>query len=156
MRVDWTEGKEIQEEREEILRKVEAVIKGWGLTMPAGVKLVLDFGLGDFYKCGLVEFWVANEEKEGYCGKFLFLFPNQLCPAHHHKVKHETFFVVKGKVVMRANGEERILEEGDVFPMHQGTVHSFWAVDGPALVLEVSKPCLPKDSIFEDERIGVI
>ena len=154
MKADWTEGKELKEEKEKILREAEEIISKWGLRMPKEVCLVLDFGLGDFYNQGLVEFWVANEEKEGYCGKFLFLFENQTCPSHFHRFKHETFFVVKGKVKMKANGEEFIMAEGDVFPMKQGTLHSFQAVEGPALILEVSKPCVPKDSIFEDERIG--
>ncbi len=155
-RVDWTHNAELKEEKEEILTKAREVIHNWGLKMPEGITLVLDFGLGDFYKWGLVEFWVANEENEGYCGKFLFLFPNQTCPAHHHKFKHETFFVVKGKAGMKINDEEKILGEGDSLPMSQGTVHSFWALEGPALLLEVSKPCIPKDSIFVDERIGVL
>jgi len=156
MKVDWTDDKELKGEREEILRKVKEIVEGWGLKMPEGVTLVLDFSLGDFPRWGLVEFWVANEEKEGYCGKFLFLFADQVCPAHHHKFKHETFFVVKGKVAMQINEEEKLLREGDFLPISQGVVHSFRAVEGPALLLEVSKPCLPKDSIFEEERIGVL
>lgn len=154
MKVDWTGDKELRVEREEILRKAKEIINSWGLRMPEAVSIVLDFGLGDFYRFGLVEFWIANEEKEGYCGKFLFLFPNQSCPAHHHKIKHETFFVLKGRLGIRVDEGEKLLNEGEIVPMPQGTVHSFWALDGPALVLEVSKPCLPKDSIFEDEIIG--
>ncbi|MGB9878206.1 MAG: D-lyxose/D-mannose family sugar isomerase [bacterium] len=156
MEVSWAKDKEFKGEKEKILEEVERIINGWGLRMPSKVRLVLDFGLGDFYRQGLVEFWIANEEKEGYCGKFLFLFENQTCPAHFHNHKHETFFVLKGKVRMRANGEELVLKEGEVFPVAQRTVHSFQAIEGPALVLEVSKPCFPKDSIFEEERIGVL
>lgn len=156
MKVGWTGDKELRAEREEILRKAKEIISSWGLKMPEAVTLVLDFGLGDFTRFGLIEFWVANEEREGYCGKFLFLFPDQICPAHHHKIKHETFFVLKGKVAMKVNDEEMILNEGDVLPMPQGSIHSFWALEGPSLVLEVSKPCVPQDSIFEDEKIGVL
>ncbi|MBC7327399.1 D-lyxose/D-mannose family sugar isomerase [bacterium] len=156
MRINWTKGKEIEGEREAIIAKAKEIISSWGLKMPDGITLLLDFGLGDFLRYGLVEFWIANEEKEGYCGKFLFLFPNQTCPAHHHRQKHETFFVLKGKVSMKVNNEEKIIEEGGTLPMPQGTIHSFTAIEGPALILEVSKPCVARDSIFEDERIGVL
>lgn len=142
MRVDWTEDKELKEERELILRGAREIIGGLGLKMPEGVNLVLDFALGDFYGRGLVEFWVANEEE--HCGKFLFLFENQACPAHHHKFKHETFFVVKGKVIMKLNREGWVLGEGDFLAMPQGTVHYFQAVGGPALLLEVSKLAFPR------------
>ncbi len=155
MRIDWTKGKELEKAREEILAEVKRQIAEWGLKMPEETVLVLDFGLGDFYKIGLVEFWVANEREKGYCGKFLFLYEGQTCPAHYHRIKHETFFVVKGKVRMKTD-REHLLQEGDVLVMKEGMMHSFKAEEGPALILEVSLPSLPEDSIFEDERIGVL
>ena len=93
--------------RDETLTRFNKVMKKWGLTMPPVEPQLLDFGLGDFYKTGLIEYWVANEEKEGYCGKFLFVFDGQTCPYHYHKMKHETFFIVKGKVKMKVNGNRR-------------------------------------------------
>ncbi len=65
--------------------------------MPPGEPLVLDFGLGRFDEIGEIEFWVANEETHGYCGKFLFVADGQTCPYHRHDRKHETFFVLKGQ-----------------------------------------------------------
>lgn len=47
-------------------------LRKWGLAMPAVKPLVLDFGLGDFYRTGLIEYWIANETRAGYCGKYLF------------------------------------------------------------------------------------
>ena len=86
------------EEREEALRKYKEIIESWGIRMPEVKPQVLDLGLGDFYKVGLIEYWIANNEKEGYCGKFLFVFDSQACPYHHHNFKHETFFILKGKI----------------------------------------------------------
>ena len=40
----------------------------------------------------LIENWVVNEEDEGYCGKFLFVFDGQMCPCHYHPFKHDTCF----------------------------------------------------------------
>ncbi len=125
----------------------------WALKMPKVKPLVLDFGLGKFDKTGLIEFWLANETKAGYCGKFLFVFDGQTCPYHRHKIKHETFFVVKGQVQMKAGGKTKLLKEGDRLVMPPGVGHSFQGA-GPALLLEVSQPCVAKDNFFQNEQIG--
>ena len=141
------------EEREKALRKSKEIIENWGIRMPEVEPQVLDLGLDDFYKIGLIEFWIANEEKEGYCGKFLFVFNRQTCPYHHHNFKHETFFILKGKVEMIIDGKEMVKEQGDVLAMNQKIDHSFTGI-GHALLLEVSKPCQPNDNIFENNGIG--
>ena len=102
------------EDRERYLQKSLKRIEQWGLHMPSVEVVVFDFGLGEFEKTGLVEFWIANEQDRGYCGKFMFLFDGQGCPAHEHPIKHETFYIVKGAVEMVAGGESMILNEGDV------------------------------------------
>jgi N-acetylneuraminate synthase len=140
-------------EREKALDACRKQIATWGLTMPEVPPLVLDFGIGDFYARGLIEFWVANEKEAGYCGKFLFVFDGQECPYHHHDVKHETFFVLKGRVAMNTNGRERTLEEGGLLVMPPGDKHSFRGV-GPALLLEVSQPSIRGDNFFQNKNIG--
>ena len=139
--------------RDEALGACKDIIAGWGLTMPQVEPFVLDFGLGRFDQVGEVEFWVANEKDEGYCGKFLFVFDGQTCPYHHHDMKHETFFVLKGAVKMVVDGREVVKREGDLLPMPPGTDHSFTG-QGPALLLEVSKPCLVGDNFFQDKSVG--
>ena len=139
--------------RAEALASCRAVIRGWGLTMPPGEPLVLDFGLGRFNEIGEIEFWVANEEAHGYCGKFLFVADGQTCPYHHHNRKHETIFVMKGTVRMVVDGAEKILGEGEILVMPPGQRHSFTGI-GPALLLEVSMPSIRQDNFFADEGIG--
>lgn len=139
--------------RERALAHCRATIRGWGLTMPAVEPLVLDFGLGTFDQVGEIEFWVANEVEAGYCGKFLFVADGQTCPYHRHERKHETFFVLKGKVRMVVDDVERVLGEGDTLVMPPGQRHSFTGI-GPALLLEVSMPSLRQDNFFADQRIG--
>jgi len=140
-------------ERQEALARCQSFIARWGLTMPAGEPLVLDFGLGRFDEIGEIEFWVANEEAAGYCGKFLFVNDGQTCPYHCHRLKHETFFVMKGAVRMVIDGAERVLREGDTLVMPPGQRHSFTGV-GPALLLEVSMPSRRSDNFFADRGIG--
>jgi mannose-6-phosphate isomerase-like protein (cupin superfamily) len=141
------------EARAAALARCESVIAGWGLTMPAGSPLVMDFGLNRFDEIGEIEFWVANEERAGYCGKFLFVDDGQTCPYHAHNIKHETFFVMKGAVRMLIDGEEMVLREGDTLVMPPGQKHSFTGV-GPALLLEVSMPSRRDDNFFENAGIG--
>jgi mannose-6-phosphate isomerase-like protein (cupin superfamily) len=142
------------EKRQQALSSCLATIRAWGLTMPDVVPLALDFGLGRFDEIGEIEFWVANEEEAGYCGKFLYVQDGQTCPYHQHAHKHETFFVVKGRVRMVIDDQERILAEGDTLVMPPGVRHSFTGI-GPALLLEASMPSTRQDNFFADVNIGV-
>jgi mannose-6-phosphate isomerase-like protein (cupin superfamily) len=141
------------EARDKTLADIRTQITSWGLTLPAVTPLPLHFGLNNFSKTGETEFWVVNETEHGYCGKFLFVFDGQTCPYHHHQVKHETFFVMKGTLRMKIGQEERLMREGDLLVMPPGLGHSFTGV-GPALILEISMPSVPGDSYFEEKSIG--
>lgn len=140
------------EERDDILAGVNEQIDRWGLVMPDVEPLVIHFGLNDFWNTGLTEYWIANEEEAGYCGKFLFVFDAQTCPAHRHQEKHETFFVVRGEVTMRA-GDETVMRAGDRLIMPPGVRHSFTG-RGNALLLEISMPSTLDDNFFENHDIG--
>ena len=155
MSLKWAKDKEAAGKKE-ILAEAKRIISNWGLKMPGEVEVAFDFGLKDFNRTGEVEFWIANETSEGYCGKFLFLFSKQTCPKHHHRKKHETFFIVKGRVSMEAGGKRFEMAEGDYYAMAPGVDHTFTAIENPALIVEVSKPCEPGDSIFENKKIGRI
>ena len=142
------------EARQRALERCQEVITGWGLAMPQVFDpLVLDFGLGSFSEVGEIEYWVSNEEQIGYCGKFLFVDDGQTCPYHQHERKHETFFILKGRVRMVVDDEVRVMQEGDVLVMPPGQKHAFTGV-GPALILEVSMPSTRGDNYFADPGIG--
>lgn len=141
-------------EAEKALNAFYEQIQQWKVAMPKVEPLVLDFGLGDFDKIGLIEFWIANEIEAGYCGKYLFVFDGQTCPNHHHKEKIETFFIVKGKVKMTYDGLISEMSEGDVLYVEQGKYHSFTGI-GSALLLELSKPCIVDDNYFENTNIPI-
>ncbi len=129
-------------------------IASWGIAIPDTDPLVLDFGLGKFESVGLVESWIANETTAGYCGKFLFVSDGQTCPTHHHKHKHETFFVVEGRVKVGLADHILELAKGDLLPIPPLTKHDFTGV-GPALLLELSQPCVIDDNYFEDTKIPI-
>jgi D-lyxose ketol-isomerase len=151
----WTVDFELQgAEREEALKKAAHILTDWQLSMPQDIVLTPHFGLHDFYRIGEIEYWIVNDRVNQYCGKFLFLFDNQRCPLHHHNIKDETFYIVKGNVSMQAGEASFMMKPGDIFKMKPGVDHTFAAVDGPALVLEVSLPSIEGDNTFADARIG--
>jgi len=143
-----------QSESTVILAACKEQLEAWGLVMPAVEPLVLNFGLGDFYRTGLIEYWIANENEAGYCGKFLFLFDGQTCPMHHHAVKLETFYIVKGGFQVTYAGRSFDMRPGDVLRVETGKPHAFTG-KGPALMLEVSKPSIIDDNYFQDTRIPI-
>jgi mannose-6-phosphate isomerase-like protein (cupin superfamily) len=140
--------------RDEALAKFEEQIAEWHVALPPVEPLVLDFGLSDFYRIGLIEYWIVNEMDAGYCGKYLFVFDGQTCPTHHHRQKKESFFLVKGRLKVELGSREIELKPGDVLPVEPGRPHSFTGI-GPALLLELSKPCVIDDNFFADESIPI-
>jgi mannose-6-phosphate isomerase-like protein (cupin superfamily) len=140
--------------RDQALTACEKQLSEWGIVLPPFERLVLDFGLGEFYKTGEIECWIANETQAGYCGKFLFVFDGQTCPLHQHRTKHETFYIVKGRVRMNFDGKDREMNAGDVLAVPSGQLHSFTGV-GPALLLEISMPCVVDDNYFDNTDIPI-
>ncbi len=139
-------------ETELVLEMFQRQIENWGLPLPPVTPLVLDFGLGQLDRVGLIEYWIANEMDAGYCGKYLFVFSGQECPAHSHCTKHETFFLLRGCIEVTLDGRTFSLHPGEVLPIAPGHVHSFRG-DGNSLLLELSMPCKVSDNKFEDPRI---
>ena len=142
-------------EKEEIVKKIRDRVSSWGLTLPDVTAILYHLGLNDFYKIGDAEFDIMNNIKEGYCGKFIFLFKDQTCPMHYHKIKHETFYIVKGEVEMEVEGITKIMKQGDIMVVSQNQKHRFRGITD-MLLLESSKPDIMNDSIFEDDRINQI
>jgi mannose-6-phosphate isomerase-like protein (cupin superfamily) len=142
------------EKATEVVRRIHRQMRKWGLKLPDVAPLALDFGLGDFGATGETEFWITNEIDAGYCGKFLFLFKGQTCPKHMHKVKRETFFVVKGRVRMVKDDQVLTMKAGDVLRMDRECLHSFSALK-PTLLLEVSQPSIISDNYFDNPDIPI-
>jgi D-lyxose ketol-isomerase len=141
-------------EAERALEECRRQIAAWGVALPPVTPLVLDFGLGDFRRVGLIEYWIANEAAAGYCGNYLFVFDGQTCPLHRHRTKHETFFTVKGRLAVEYDGRRLELCEGGVLPVEPWKYHSFTGI-GPALLLELSMPCQVDDNYFENPQIPI-
>ena len=101
---------------------------------------------------------VVNAAEAGYCGKILHLRAGWRSSLHRHACKDETFFCVKGRVVLEwfdaADERHELMLDGDFRPavrIHPGTWHRFYAVADPtdpgivASVVEFSTPHADSD-----------
>lgn len=79
------------------------------------------------------ELWIHNDEK--YCGKLLFFKTGKKCSLHYHMLKHETFYVQSGQLLVKLgtlNSSEyttRILTPGMSLEIAPGVVHQMTAIE---------------------------
>ncbi len=93
------------------------------------------------------EEWIVNNAQ--YCGKKLVFMKNHGCSLHHHKIKHETFYVLSGQVILdlEYNGVRTIRQmgPGDTAAIPQLTWHRLIALTN-AEVMEFSTYHMEEDS----------
>lgn len=104
---------------------ISVVLKGWGR-----------------------EDWIHNDEL--YCGKKLVLLQGKHCSLHFHKIKTETFYIIKGKVQIElyypdGSQELRIMEPGDHALLVPGVVHRFTGLEDSEII-EFSTQHFDEDS----------
>ena len=81
------------------------------------------------------EEWLVNNEL--YCCKILNLKKGYRCSIHYHKVKDETFYVLKGIVLLELFGKKIILRKGDSIRIKPYTLHRFTGIKN-SKILEIS------------------
>lgn len=95
------------------------------------------------------EIWIANHEK--YCGKILHFNAGAEFSMHYHMLKHETFYVLKGKLELRcydltdATKHEGIISVGDVIVIPAGNPHKLIALE-ESDIIEISTQHFESDS----------
>ncbi len=90
-----------------------------------------------------------------YCSKILHLRQGYRCSIHHHKIKDETFYILKGKVLLEAGGKDYAMEAGDAIRIPPDLKHRFTGITY-AEILEVSTQDSADDSYrtTKSERCG--
>ena len=141
---------------------------------------VIDLGLGEFEKTGLVLVVYVNTDR--YCAKELILLPRQTCPEHRHPAvageagKMETFRCRTGTVYLYCAGEPVVspkaevpagsedyytvfheieLQPGEQYTIPSDTLHWFQGGDEGAIVSEFSSTSRDESDVFTDPRIIV-
>lgn len=72
------------------------------------------------------ERWIVNRD---YCGKLLVLKKGFRCSMHYHKVKDETFYINKGKVLMECDGKKMVMKPGDALLIEPNKNHRFTGLE---------------------------
>lgn len=78
------------------------------------------------------EEWIVNTPM--YCGKFLFLQKGKRCSLHYHKNKDETFYVLKGRVLMEVNNKEKVMKKGSIQHITPLTKHRFNGLESSVII----------------------
>ncbi len=161
-------------------REARACFQAHGWHLPPRPRWdITDCGLGRFDEVGLVLVNLAEEPE--YCEKLMFARQNQVTPLHTHRVKKEDIICRHGRLAMELwgghpdesvkgepasisrngarfayrSGEAFILEAGERVTLAPGIYHSFWPMDGPAIIGEVSTANDDAhDNFFVDPQVG--
>lgn len=106
------------------------------------------------------EIWLANNEEKNYCGKILFIEKDRSTSMHYHEEKHETFYVLSGKLMVKLqNTNEKyqirttstICEQGQSMEMPRKQIHKLIAHGEDLTLIETSTFHKDKDSLRLDE-----
>jgi len=97
------------------------------------------------------EEWFAHNKL--YTGKILYINPGQKLSEQYHNMKHETIYVLEGKLKVENGNSEMIFEAGKSIVVSPKTIHRFCAVDGAVKLLEVSTSEV-EDVMRLDDKYG--
>ena len=87
---------------------------------------------------------MANNKEENYCGKILYIKEGYSTSMHFHAKKHETFYILEGKLELEiicthtTDKYKKVLDEGEVFTLERLLPHRLIAKDGDVKFVEVS------------------
>jgi|TARA_B100000315_G_scaffold169408_1_gene157999 quercetin dioxygenase-like cupin family protein len=92
------------------------------------------------------EIWIVNRD---YCGKKLILNKGFRCSMHYHKNKDETFYILKGKVLLEICTQKNIMLPGDSILIKPGQKHRFTGLEDSE-IMEFSTHHEDSDSYREE------
>lgn len=88
---------------------------------------------------------VVIENNDKYCCKFLNIKRRHKSSIHYHKIKDETFFVLKGKIILIHDKDIQVMSIGQYKRILPYEKHSFIGLED-SQILEVSTHHLDSDS----------
>ncbi|NTV73424.1 MAG: cupin domain-containing protein [Holophaga sp.] len=135
-----------------IVDRVRRVLEAGHTTVgpKCDVEISHHYGIDRFEEVGATIISVVNR---AYCKKLIIMLPGQLHPEQYHKEKEETFHLLHGTLKVRLDGQERIIQPGDVITVERGVRHEFLSPDG-CILEEISSTHFRNDSFYTDASIG--
>jgi mannose-6-phosphate isomerase-like protein (cupin superfamily) len=100
------------------------------------------------------EEWIVNNDL--YCGKILNLKRGYRGSIHYHEDKHETFYLLNGRVLIEFGEDldERIMIQGDIQTLEPGMRHRFTPLED-SRIIEFSTHHEDEDT-YRDSESGQI
>ena len=84
------------------------------------------------------EIWYAHSPR--YAGKILVIEKGKRLSLQYHRVKHETVYVLKGRLGLTLGKKTSLKNPGSSIPIAPNTIHRLAAPKGRVTLLEVSTP----------------
>ena len=94
------------------------------------------------------EKWIVNNDL--YCGKILSLKKMFRCSLHYHKNKTETFYVLKGQVLLEVDDNAYMLSPGSAVDIYPNQKHRFTGLKD-SQIIEFSTHHEDSDSYRDEE-----
>ncbi|MBI2139400.1 cupin domain-containing protein [Candidatus Woesearchaeota archaeon] len=77
------------------------------------------------------ETWLVNRD---YCGKILMLNKGFQCSMHYHRKKDETFYILRGKVLMEIGNAKFIMAPGQSILIPPNAKHRFTGLEDSEII----------------------
>ena len=84
------------------------------------------------------EIWFAQNRH--YVGKILIIEKGHRLSRQYHKIKRETLYLLKGRMVLELGGKKKTIGPGTAFDIPPRSIHRFEARYGRVTLIEVSTP----------------
>lgn len=142
-------------EKKEILDKYiyEAMrlFKKTNLVFPkvATVSIYHHCGISNIYQTGAMFINVVNRD---YSKSYVTMLPGQRYPNHYHKIKIESFYVLKNTLNLVVDGRKFLLKAGECLDIDRGQDHLF-ETDTGVVFEEISTMYVANDSVYLDKEI---
>jgi sialic acid synthase SpsE/quercetin dioxygenase-like cupin family protein len=140
------------EQIEKILSTTRTLINNAGLVLgpDKDVEISHHYGIKHFSEVGAILITIINRE---YAKKIVVMTKDQIHPEHFHKKKEETFIIMTGSLLVTLNGEDRILNSGDVLLIPRNSKHRMTALTD-CVFEEISSTNFADDSFYSDTIIN--
>lgn len=96
------------------------------------------------------------EKNNHYVLKRLTMLKGHQCSLQYHEKKHETIYVIEGKLHLRVHDNWFIYKPGDFVALKPNTVHRMRAIESNVIYLEASTPELNDVVRLEDDYRKIV
>jgi len=97
------------------------------------------------------EYCLVNNEL--YCSKILHIDKDHCCSYHYHKIKDETFYILKGHIILDFNDKTFFMYAGNSIRIKPKDKHRFFGIEDTDII-EISTQHFDEDSyrLIESDR----